>query len=453
MPIPFSPATPDDLLARLDKLCRAAAVLAELPRGELLARLERLARLWQPGGEYVRVARQWLIGPFQAHAVDAALAGLAAALDARLLEQALAEELGRADLLDAWRPDVTGSGLVRGFPLGVVAHVLAGNVFLGGAMALAQALLTRNAVLVKLSREDAGFTVLFARSLVEADEGGPLASALAVASWDSGRDELNEVLRRGADAVVVWGGAEAVAAYPAARCKGRVIHHGPRLGVGLVLQETPAADLEGVAWDVALWEQRACSSPRLVLVEGGEEQALAVAEALAEALQRRNDQLPSGPLSLDEKSEILGVRERAWWCDGGRVLAAPGSMSHTVLCLPRLPEAVPVGHRTVVVVPLASLNALPALLTPYQGLLQTAVLAGPANRWPEATGALGRAGFTQVAGAGAAASRFLGLPHEGEFALRRLVRLVGVDLGAGPLVYPERPAGRVAELSAALAGQ
>src|SRR5262249_32426753 len=149
-------------------------------------------------------------------------------------------ELGRADLLDAWRPDGTGTGLIRGFPLGVVAHVLAGNVFLGGAMALAQALLTRNAVLGKLSREDAGFTALFARSPVRADRDGPLAAAVAVCAWESARDELNEVLRREADALVVWGGKEAVDAYPSQRCQGRVFHHGPRLGVGLVLKEAGA---------------------------------------------------------------------------------------------------------------------------------------------------------------------------------------------------------------------
>jgi hypothetical protein len=125
-------------------------------------------------------------------------------------------------------------------------------------------------------------------------------------------------------------------------------------------------------------------------------------------------------------------------------------MSHTVLCVERLPEAIPVGHRTVVVVALKALADLPSLLAPYRGLLQTVVLAGPPERWPEAAGWLVRAGFSQVAAAGAAASRFLGLPHEDEFALRRLVRLVGVDLGAGPLVYPDRPASRVAELSAAL---
>jgi hypothetical protein len=94
------------------------------------------------------------------------------------------------------------------------------------------------------------------------------------------------------------------------------------------------------------------------------------------------------------------------------------------------------------------------LLEPYRDLLQTAVLAGPAARWPGAVEWLVKAGFSQVAAAGAAASRFLGLPREGEFGLRRLVRLVGIDLGAGPLVYPDRPAGRVAEVSAVLrAGQ
>ena len=44
-----------------------------------------------------------------------------------------------------------------------------------------------------------------------------------------------------------------------------------------------------------------------------------------------------------------------------------------------------------------------------------------------------------VAAAGSAAARFLGLPHEGEFALRRLIRLVGIDLGTAPLSQPGRP--------------
>jgi hypothetical protein len=189
---------------------------------------------------------------------------------------------------------------------------------------------------------------------------------------------------------------------------------------------------------VALWEQRACSSPRLLFVEDAGSGSLPrqVADGLCRTLTEVQGLLPGRPLSLDEKAEVLSLRELPVWTGQAEPLAPPQSMSHTVLVAATPPAAVPVGHRTVVVVPLPSLDHLPALVAPYQAGLQTAVLAAPAARWPEAADALARVGFTQIAAAGSAASRFLGLPHEGEYALRRLVRLVGIDLGAGPLVYP-----------------
>ena len=63
---------------------------------------------------------------------------------------------------------------------------------------------------------------------------------------------------------------------------------------------------------------------------------------------------------------------------------------------------------------------------------------------------LGALGLTQVTTAGAASARVLGLPHEGEFALRRLVQLVGVDLGAGLLAYPDRDPAELAAVAATL---
>jgi hypothetical protein len=302
-------------------------------------------------------------------------------------------------------------------------------------------------VLLKASRDEAGFTALFVRSLAECEPDGPLSRAVALLHWDSARDECNEVLRQQADAIVVWGGEQAVAAYPSEKCRGRVIHHGPRLGVGVVLPGADGVALDALAWDVCLWEQRACSSPRLLLVEGD---AAGVAGRLSSALAAMNGRLPAKPLSLDDKSEVLTVRERAYWCDGAEVLASGGSMAHTVLLAPSLPSAIPVGSRTVVVCPLGRLADVAGLLAPYRPLLQTVVLAAPPERWPDAAATLARAGFTQVAAAGSAASRFLGLPHEGEFALRRLVRLVGVDLGAGPLVYPDRGGDGVGRLAAGL---
>jgi len=449
------PKTPQELRDLFGHLRRAGQLLASVPLADILALLGGLGSLWRPGSPYHRQACVMLAGPFSLQAVEAALRGLAASLDARVLAAEVRRELGRGDLLDAWQPDEMGVGHTRGFPLGVVAHVLAGNVFLGGAVALAQSLLTKNAVLLKLSRDDSGFTALFARSLAEADAGGVVAPALAVCAWDSGQEDLNQVVREEADALVVWGGQAAVAAYPADRCRGRVIHYGPRLGVGLLVH---GVGLEGalaaLAWDVALWEQRACSSPRLLFVEDPDASGRLprqAAEGLSAALVGVGSRLRPRPLTLDEKSEVLSIRELAYWADRAQVFAAGRSMGHTVLLTPAVPREVAIGYRTVAVVPLANVADLPCLLAPYRGALQTAVLAAAPGRWPEAVGHLVRAGFTQVAAAGSAAARFLGLPHEGEFALRRLVQLVGIDLGAGPLTYPGRERGEAAAVAAALA--
>jgi hypothetical protein len=452
----FHPEGPQALRGCFDRLREAGRRLRRRPFSELLQLFDRLGRLWQPEGSYHAQALALLAGPLSRRAVESALAGLALGMSPAVLTAGLRRELGRIDLLDSWQADEHGVGHVRAFPLGVVAQVLAGNVFLGGAIALGQSLLTRNAVLLKLSREDSGFTSLFAQALREADEGGIVSEAVGVCSWDGREEALNEVVRAEADGVVVWGGAAAVAAYPPERCRGRVIHHGPRLGVGLVLAGADLGQaLPALAWDVALWEQQACSSPRLLLVEDADGSGglpRQVARGLHQMLAEVREDLPPRPLTLDEKAEVLSLRELAWWTEAGEVYAADDAMDHTVLLARPAPGEVPIGYRTVVVTPVADVSGLPALLAPYRAGLQTAVLAAPPERWAEAVTALVEAGLTEVAAAGAAAARFLGLPHEGEHELRRLVRLIAIDLGAGPLVYPRRAAGPITAVAAALAG-
>lgn len=430
--------TPEQLHGCFARLRHGAGALAALPLDSLLGRLERLGTHWQPGAPARQQAGKMLAGQFGAYTVEAALNGLAMSLHAPILRAELARELGRADLLDAWRPDEHGVGWVRGYPLGVVAQVLAGNVFLGGVIALAQALLTRNAVLLKLSSEDSGFTELFTQTLLDADD-GVLRSAIALCSWSSAREDVNQVVRSEADAIVVWGGQAAIDAYPADRCQGRVIHYGPRLGIGFVLNGVDVNEaVRGLAWDVALWEQRACSSPRLVFVEEIDGLPGRLASALSRALTELRPRLPGRTLTLDDKTEVLAIRELAYWREQAELFAAPASMDHTVLLTKNAPSDVPLGYRTVCVIPFRGLQHLGELLAPYRAGMQTAVLAAPVARWPSAADTLARVGFTQIAAAGSAAARFLGLPHEGEYALRRLVRLVGIDLGAGPLVAPDR---------------
>jgi hypothetical protein len=454
MDIVHHPKSATDLRGVFATLRKRADALAQLPLSELLGPLDRLSTMWVPGTPRYAKACSLLAGVFSPRAVAAALQGLALGMRADVLTGELNRELGRADLLGKWDFDAYGAGFVKGYPLGVVAQVLAGNVFLGGVVAIAQSLLTRNPVVLKLSHEDSGFTALFAESLHEADPSGVVANAVRVCQWGREQEELNAVVREDADAVVVWGGASAMAAYLPEQCRGRVIHYGPRLGVGAVLD---GAELSGalpaIAWDIALWEQRACSSPRVLFVEDADATGALprrVAEGLNAELVRVRSELPPRSLALDEKAEVLSFRELAWWSGTASVYAPDGSMSHTVLQVPQLPADIPLGARTVLVIPIRNARDLPHVLRPLREYLQTAVLAAPPWYWQQGVDLLVRAGCTQVTAPGAASARVVGLPHEGEFALRRLVKLVGVDLGVGPLACPHRDPKALAAIVGAL---
>jgi hypothetical protein len=462
--IPHPPAEEQKMLREEFAHLRALAPqLAALPRAELLAPLDRLAAMWAPGAPHFKFATDPLNGffaersPFSTPAIERALASLSAGMRADVLTAELQREVGRADLLEKWEPDTFGAGFVKGVPLGVVTHILAGNVFLGGVVAIAQSLLTRNPCIIKRSREDSGFTHLFAQSLREADPTGIVSGCVVVKGWDSSHEEMNAIVRAESDAVVVWGGAAAMAAYPQEKCRGRVIHYGPRLGVGVVLDGVNLdAAVPALAWDVALWEQQACSSPRVLFVEDADGSGTlprTVGERLNAALETVRASLPARPLTLDEKAEVLSFRELAWWSGSATAFTPAGSMSHTVLVVPSIPADIPLGARTVLVVPLRALANLPEVLRPLREYLQTAVLAAPAERWLAAVNALVDSGLSQVTAPGAASARVLGLPHEGEYALRRLVKLVSVDLGVGPLVFPERDPASLAAIAGQLTGQ
>lgn len=447
----LQPTSATELRSAFAALRARADALAQLPLAELLGPLDRLSEMWAPGTKRYAKACELLAGVFSQRAVEAALQGLALGMRADVLTAELHRELGRADLLDRWELDAVGVGFVKGYPLGVVAQVLAGNVFLGGVVAVAQSLLTRNPVVLKLSREDSGFTSLFVESLHEADPSGTVAGAVAVCQWDSARDDLNAVVREDADAVVVWGGAMAVSAYEQHKCRGRVVHYGPRLGVGVVLDGADlGASLPALAWDVALWEQRACSSPRVLFVEDRDDLPRRVAVGLNSELERVRTALPSRPLGLDEKAEVLSLRELAWWSGHAEAFTPGDAMSHTVLLVPKLPDDIPLGARTVLVVPLRDLNDTPRALGSLREHLQTAVLAAPQHLWPAGVNALVRAGCTQVTAPGASSARVVGLPHEGAYALSKLVKLIGVDLGFGPLADPRRDPNTLAPIGAAL---
>lgn len=283
-------------------------------------------------------------------------------------------------------------------------HVLAGNVPGVAVTSVVRSLLVKSAVFARTPEREPVLVPLFARALASVD--ADVAACVAATRWPRAAG-LDAVAIGEADAVVVYGGEEAVAAVRQhARPGARIVEHGPRVSFGLVCREaiSDAEALAGVAADAAgaaaLFDQQGCVSPHVLWVEGDATTARRFAAALADAFARLGERLPRGRLEPAEAAAIHALRASTEF----RAIAgqdtevfAPTDTSATVLFEVDPAFAGSPLNRVIRVKPLASLDALPPLLLPVAPLLQTAGYAGPAARIAALAQRLVEAGVTRLA--------------------------------------------------------
>src|SRR5438552_39684 len=155
------------------------------------------------------------------------------------------------------------------------------------------------------------------------------ATIAALAAYWPGGDLAREDAALGRAEVVVATGSDATLAALVPRLGRRLIAHGPRWSVAVV-ERAAAAEVDAIALDVALHDQRGCLSPHAVYVTGD---ARGFAERLAAALDAAAVRLPPGPASVDARA-------------AARPPAAPAAGPPTAPVLPRpgppvLPEQPP----------------------------------------------------------------------------------------------------------------
>lgn len=257
-------------------------------------------------------------------------------------------------------------------------QIMAGNVPGVAVTAVMRGLLVRSGVLTKLSEEEPGLVVLFARQLAEVD---PLLALSLAAMWWPAEEEhpLWSEWTAKAGRLVVYGGEAAVLGVRGrARPDQEIITYGPKLGVGVIL---PGADVPAAAGalarDVCAYEQQGCVSPRLVFVLGSAEP---FAKELAGALARETERIPRRPLRPEEavatRSARAEVEFRGYAHGASRVLASERDLAWTVLlddppCLEV--ESLP---RVVRVSRVGTLEILKRLIQPLSGRIQALGYAG-----------------------------------------------------------------------------
>ena len=351
--------------------------------------------------------------------------------------QKLAEaELGNPAVLDGPIKDNHAHRYVSAFGPGLTAHIFSGNVPGVAVTSLIRALIVKSASFGKTARDEPVLPVLFAQALHEVAP--ELAATIAVSCWPGGSAQPESALYSEADALVVYGGPEAVdAAFQHTRPDCRFVVHGPRISLGLIAPAAldPASlpqTAEQVARAVATFDQQGCVSPHVIYVLGSIELATTLATELAAELGRLQDRLPRGRLSTAEAVAIQEARTRAEF----RAIAGEDVSIHsaqnaafTVILDPDERFLSSCLNRFVYVKPLADTARLDPLLNDFRPFLQSVAIAGFTEQETlHIAHSLGQLGVSRL-------SSFSGLPwpppewhHDGAGPLRELLRWVDVEI-------------------------
>ncbi|WP_449254498.1 acyl-CoA reductase [Bosea sp. (in: a-proteobacteria)] len=349
----------------------------------------------------------------------------------------LAEDFANPAMLDGFQPAAKG-GLLRAQGPELLLHIWAGNVPALSLWSLICGLLVKAGSIGKLASAEPLTAGWFAGLLAEIDP--EIGECLAVVWWKGGDAAAEAPFLQAADTVMAYGGNETLAALRAKLpVTTRFLPHGHRIGFGVVAREAldsrkAPALARLAAHDVARYEQQGCYSPQMLFVErGGRVAPAEFAGYLARELAALAHRHPRRALSPGEAAAVAGWRgaQELRGLEGAAELfgepADPWSVVHVEAAEALSPTGL---NRTLKLVAVDDLAAVPALVGPYRAFLQTAGVAAAPERLLRLAERLAAVGVSRIAPLGRMTAPEPGWHHDGRFSLLDLVTLTEIEPGA-----------------------
>ena len=256
------------------------------------------------------------------------------------LEQLLEESLhGDIHFLDNFISVAALNKQMMAHPRGVITHWLAGNVPVLGMISLIQGIVTKNANIIKLPRENGLVLPLMASHIASFEfnfnnktiKGSDLLNSCMFIYCDTDDRKGQESLSLNCDIRVAWGGKEAVETVMSLPRKYGTedVIFGPKYSFAVIGRDSfDKEQLKNItynlAMDTSVFEQQGCNSPHTVFVEnGGEISPLNFAKALAISMDEVLKRIPKNPVSADEAYTIVNIRSEYSFM--GKVFSSKGT--------------------------------------------------------------------------------------------------------------------------------
>lgn len=311
-------------------------------------------------------------------------------------------------------------------PLGVLLHIAAGNADGLPVFSVLEGLLTGNINILKLPASEGGISVRLLQELIHIEP--RLAEYIYVFDYSSKDIEQIGKLIDASDAVVVWGGKEAVSAL-----RGmvpphiRLIEWGHKISFGYVTPGGITPDgLRGLAENIAVTGQLLCSSLQGIFVDTAE---LSVVHDFCTAFLPVLEQAVQGRAYKADRGIQAQAVLRLYNAELERIYRPCQIFRGDGCSLSAYPDAVletGIGFGNVWVRPLPH-NELLSVLRPYKNYLQTVGLLCVDTERGEITDRLFKTGVVRVCSGEAMSIAYSGMPHDGEYPLRRYTKTVSVE--------------------------
>jgi hypothetical protein len=344
-------------------------------------------------------------------------------MDKKELFRKLYAELGEEPFL--WKK--TEEGIEeRNYPLGVIMHIGAGNALGLSAFSVIEGLMTGNINILKLPENEGGLSSMILLRLVEIEP--RLKPYIYVLDVSSKNQEVISKLIEMANAVVVWGSDEAIAAVrQLAPPYLPVIEWGHRLSFAYFTKDgNEEKDLEGLARDICVTDQLYCSSPQCVFYESDIPREVdEFAERLSGHIGSIGRKYPAAPRPTGVQAQITWTHEIIKMEEilmEKRLITDEGREYGIMIDYKPELKASPL-FRNIWVMPIKRKELL-GVLRLHKGHLQTVGLSCSIDEFNELSKIFYAAGITRITNLGHMSSNYSGEPHDGVFALQRYVKRV-----------------------------
>ena len=431
-----SPVLTQDQITRvLQHVLRARTqVLQQARTSDIVSAIDavalRLADPRSPEGETARALLPALTG-YSLPVVEDILEHMTRDWQRASLEQLLVSELSDVDALDAPVHDALAGRFTFARGPALAYQVFAGNVPGVAVTSMIRCMLVKAAQLGKSASGEPVLPVLFARALAHVN--ASLAECLAVSYWPGGSGAAEAAALRQADAVIVYGGHEAVSAIGnRVHDPARLIVHGPKISIGIVGRNADRDVAADIAYSVAAYDQQGCVSPHAIYVErNGNVAPKELARAVASRLAELAVSYPRRSVDAAEANAIRSVRTQAEFraseSDASEVFSSDDT-SYTVIYdedTTLLPSCL---NRTVYIKSIERAQNILPLLQPHRGTLQSVAIAGFSAKEAQALALmLADCGVTRIASFQALPWPPMWWHHDGRGALRELITWLDIE--------------------------